>query len=248
LFVTSLSFVVCHKFVSCYLSQVCLVLFIISLSFVVYCKYVVIVVCRKYIYCCCLSLFHVNLNYEIFRSCNEGAKTRALMKLTISSPPPSFWFSLWVLSVWCDMISFTILMGCEGLIMGTKYFITEKPWIGINLCICRKLILPNHYNAPRRLRSQPCNIKLGEQMLHPTWSQVSRCMISKKTRLCKPLFWECNMLLDVWDSFEMMLLRLKGLHGRYKFKSQVLFMDALTRASYSEHNNEALNVLGVKIL
>jgi dsRNA-specific ribonuclease len=56
------------------------------------------------------------------------------------------------------------------------------------------------------------------------------------------------MLLDVWDSFEMMFLRLKGLHGRYKFKSQALLMDALTHASYLEHNNEALNVLGVRVL
>jgi len=46
----------------------------------------------------------------------------------------------------------------------------------------------------------------------------------------------------------MMLLRLKGLHGRYKFKPQVLLMDVLTHASYSEHNNEALNVLGVRVL
>jgi dsRNA-specific ribonuclease len=46
----------------------------------------------------------------------------------------------------------------------------------------------------------------------------------------------------------MMFLKLKGFHDRYKLKSQPLLMDALTHASYSKHNNEALNVLGVRVL
>jgi hypothetical protein len=76
LFIPSMSFVVCRKSVSCCLSQVCLLLFIVSLS---------LIVC-----CCYLSLFHVVLNYEVFRNCNEGARTRALMKLIILCPPPPF--------------------------------------------------------------------------------------------------------------------------------------------------------------
>ncbi|CAM6037203.1 unnamed protein product [Sphagnum compactum] len=34
----------------------------------------------------------------------------------------------------------------------------------------------------------------------------------------------------------------------YKFKSQALLMDALTHVSYSKHNNEAFNVLRVRVL
>jgi hypothetical protein len=47
----------------------------------------VFVVCRKSV-CCCLSLFRVVLDYEVSRSCSEGARTRALTKLTVSCPPP----------------------------------------------------------------------------------------------------------------------------------------------------------------
>ncbi len=138
------------------------------------------------------------------------------------------------------MIWLTILKGCEALILGIEYFVIEKPWTRVNLCLCRKLTLPNRCNAPRRLKSQPYNMKSDEQMLHRTRPQVSRWMISEKTRLRNTLLWECSMLLDVWPSFEMMLLRVKVLHARYKFKSQAMLMVALTHASYWEHNNEAL--------
>ncbi len=53
-------------------------LFVVSLS---------VVVCRQSV-CCCLSLFRVVLDYEVSRSCSEGARTRALTKLTVSCPPP----------------------------------------------------------------------------------------------------------------------------------------------------------------
>ncbi len=100
LFVTSLSFVIFHKSIFYCLSQVCLLLFVVSLSFVVCRKFVVVVVCCKYIYYCCLSLFYMVLNYEVFRNCNEGARTRALMKLIISCPPPPFVSLVFEINFW----------------------------------------------------------------------------------------------------------------------------------------------------
>ncbi len=75
-----------------------LLLFVISLSVLV-CRKSVVVVCRKSavvvrhkfgVWYCCLSLFRVVLDYEVFRTCSEGARTRALTKLTFSWPPILF--------------------------------------------------------------------------------------------------------------------------------------------------------------
>ncbi len=64
-----------------------------SVVVVIFCK-LVFVVCRKSVCCCCcLPLFRVVLDYEVFRTCSEGARTRSLTKLTVLWPPPFVsWF------------------------------------------------------------------------------------------------------------------------------------------------------------
>ncbi len=78
-----------------FFASLLLLLFVVSLSVLV-CRKSVVVVCRKSavvvrhkfgVWYCCLSLFRVVQDYEVFRSCSEGARTRALTKLTFSCPP-----------------------------------------------------------------------------------------------------------------------------------------------------------------
>lgn len=79
-----------------------LVVVVCRKSVVVVCRKSVVVVCRKSavvvrhkfgVWCWCLSLFRVVLDYEVFRSCSEGARTRALTKLIVLWPPPFIsWF------------------------------------------------------------------------------------------------------------------------------------------------------------